>query len=234
VPGDSIDDLVEAILSDDPAAWPRRSPEPGEVLSVLRAIWAGTDQADAVMPDVAARLGVAIACAAGCPGGCCESLVLVSVPEAWAIAAHLREAVAAPARAELERRARDWSARSGPAARAAAAWARGDEADYLREMRAHGRLRLPCPFQVDRRCAVYPVRPLRCRQSWAADSWRHCAAPDRADAPTARLIAFPAMDALYDRADRVLTGLQQAVGHGVARAPLPIAVLAALAAGEPR
>ena len=229
-PEKSIDELVDEILS-DPAysagtRAPSRQPLAEELVSVARGICAATRQIDAVIPEVAAKLGAALACHKGCPGKCCESLVLVSLPEALSIAEHLRAPERARQRFAFMRQARQWLGDvGGRAEQAAEALADDDARAYQRMAREHGRQHVMCPHSSDDCCDVYEVRPLKCRQAWVADTWEYCQASEKANAPKARLIAFDEMDTFFARASRVLAGLQSAAGHGIRKSPLPSAVL---------
>ena len=92
-----------------------------------------------------------IACGPGC-SVCCAVYVSVLIPEAIAIALHLREG-------------------GGPEVPAIAARL-DEESRRLRWVSAEERLRLgvPCVFLADDgRCAIYPVRPLTCRSVTSTD-----------------------------------------------------------------
>lgn len=94
-----------------------------------------------------------LACGPGC-SFCCIVNVSVLVPEAVAVAAHLRETMSADQLAVLSERV-------------------GGQAEKVRWVEDHERplLRLPCSFLDERGwCRIHPVRPLMCRSVTSADS----------------------------------------------------------------
>lgn len=94
------------------------------------------------------------ACGEGC-SSCCETYVLVSIPEAIAIAAHVTTQDTGQKRPEILRRLRELAT-----ARKSLAW------DQIKPA--------PCAFLVNRRCSIYAARPIPCRRYHALDSSRAC------------------------------------------------------------
>lgn len=229
----TLDDLVSEILSHrdywEGRKKPSRAPTAEEIESVVAGVYEASQQLDEAMPTVAAKLGTTIACHKGCPGKCCESLVLVSQPEAAHIATYLQREENAALREQFVSRARLWIDEVGENASAAAdAASKGLSHRYNRLMLEHGRAHAMCPLNTDDCCDIHPARPLKCREAWVAETWVHCRASKEADPPKPRAISFPQHEAFFDKAIRVVAGLQNAAGGGVERIPLPIAVLRAL------
>ena len=68
-----------------------------------------------------------------------------------------------------------WASTHAPGAlQAALARGRALEKDPPADDAAHFRRKLPCPFLVGGRCAVYPVRPHRCRSHYMAGPPKLC------------------------------------------------------------
>ncbi len=106
-------------LATRPVSFPDRAVSHDESLAVLDDIYAGSNAADEHLPALAAQLGVEIACHKGCPGKCCESLVLISAPEGLRIANELKKPERRETRERFVARMKKWSERSGDGARGA-------------------------------------------------------------------------------------------------------------------
>src|SRR5690606_25299849 len=65
------------------------APTPARAIEALRVIYDTSEELDERMPAVAANLGREIACRKGCPGRCCDVLILISEIEARYIANEL-------------------------------------------------------------------------------------------------------------------------------------------------
>ncbi len=124
------------------------------VAALRRALAAATALAEGVLTERRRGPGeMRIACGPGC-GTCCAVYVSVLIPEAIAIAAHLRERLPPEALALLRARL-------------------DEECRRLRWVDAEERVRLgiPCVFlDADGRCTIYPVRPLTCRSVTSTDA----------------------------------------------------------------
>lgn len=94
------------------------------------------------------------ACGEGC-SSCCETYVLVSIPEAIAIASHVTTQDTGQKRPEILRRLRELAA-----ARKTLRW------DQIKPA--------PCAFLVNRRCSIYAARPIPCRRYHALGSSAAC------------------------------------------------------------
>lgn len=106
---------------------------------------------EATRGAVSFRLKIpAIACKAGC-GWCCHQQVGVSVPEAIRIALHIRALPPAEAAVMTQR-----------------VWELDERTNGLTTSRRTA-TKLPCAFLEDGSCAIYPVRPLRCRGLHSTD-----------------------------------------------------------------
>ncbi|HTE52716.1 MAG TPA: hypothetical protein VK698_17810 [Kofleriaceae bacterium] len=138
----ALNEIVDALVTEPRFATgelsPLRAVSGDEALSVLDAIYAGAGDADRRLPVLAERTGQTIACHRGCPGKCCESLVLVSIPEALNIATELARPERRDVRQRFMSRVASWlqdcRARGEEAARVLAA---GDHGTYLSLLREH-------------------------------------------------------------------------------------------------
>lgn len=224
----SLDEVVDDIVGDPAVAKgsrpPLRSISPDESATVLRDLYAEHDRADATLPAVAQAMGRQIACTQGC-AYCCESLILISKSEAMMVAEELEKPENASVLKRFEERLESWRRRAGSLPeRGAEALARGDLGRYMRIMRTHGAKRIMCPLNEDGLCTVYQVRPLPCRQSWAVDTPDRCIGSTDPGAPKAELVSHEKYEEFVKLGRRVTSGLQAAMGEGVDRKPLPIAI----------
>jgi len=225
----SLDQLINAILDDEGYARGLRKSQrklsETEALSVLEEFYRVHDLADEKIPQVAEKLGRKLACEVGC-SACCASVVLVSTPEARLIARALLEPESSAILERFRARAAEWAEVAGEmVTRAADAHAAGTNERYVRLMKEHGRLGIPCPLNTDGVCEVYAVRPLPCRQVWVADTAAYCMSSGDPDQPKAELITFDAFEEMLQQGRTLTAGMQHVLGEGIRRMPLPLAVL---------
>jgi hypothetical protein len=163
-------------------------------------------------PRVAARS--AFSCAPGC-AHCCHQHVAVHPIEAIAIAAHL---AAEPRRDELTRRVVATS-----------------QAIAGVDRRERRRRDIACAFlDADGCCAIYAMRPLRCRGLHSIDVAACRRRRDTADAPRS-LDAFAFPDEPIRLADAALAGLAAAAaGRGLANSSLELARGVTVALADPQ
>jgi len=165
--------------------------------------------------------GLPLACARGC-NACCEEPVIVEEPEALAAARWLESEEGAAARARFGDGYARWRAQAGDAPeRLAALSADGNAREaYEAEHRALWRKRVLCAFNLDGECAIYPVRPLLCREAHAVETRARCAADSLVPA---RRLTFRPVDEFMGRAAFLLRAVHRAVRERPAE-PLPAAV----------
>lgn len=165
----------------------------GNASAPMKAAAAVADYADASQAIITRAYQPPIECHDGCAYCCRKPGVLVTVPEALRIVAHVRASLDADALALLRTRAET----------------------YLRQL--NGRHfnepcaeSVPCPLLVDERCSVYALRPLACRgyNSTSVDACR------QAHEDTAAKVPIFAM--LKDVTDGATLGTTQCLHtHGV-------------------
>ncbi len=103
--------------------------------------------------DAALRtVAVPHACEPGC-SYCCHYRVMVTAPEVFALAQHVKANWPAPAATDLVSRLRDYT-------------------DRTRAMTSaqHEGTNMACAFLRDGRCSVYEIRPLACRRHHSLDA----------------------------------------------------------------
>ncbi len=128
--------------------------------------------------DAHAAEGIVPTCRAGCDA-CCHQLVMTTVAEAGAAAGYLKRLPAA-AGEPLRARLADWKVATADL-RARLQDAGSDLEAQVEELAAeYWKRRVPCPFLVDRRCAVYEVRPLACRHHFSVSDPLLCDTGDEA------------------------------------------------------
>lgn len=162
-----------------------------------------------VRARVAAQAGHDIACKPGC-NACCSELIMVSLPEAVAVARWLADH---PEEREAFLGAYgQWRQRMGQAPeRLLAAIARGDEDGYMRLYVAQFLKGVPCAFNRDGLCSIYPVRPVVCRVAHALDTAEHCRG-DSPDGNRPARFSFVPLDALVARTRGVFLAAHHAMG----------------------
>jgi len=180
-----------------------RREDPLRARHVVEAFHAGFERSMAHVPPEPR-----VACAAGC-SMCCHNWIPVTAPEALLIAAHLRGADLAAARA----------AEMAHAAEAG----RGLDRDQRLEQR------LACPLLAEGLCSIYALRPLACRSffSLSLDACRGIFEGRTEDLPAWR----PAM-VLRGFHDRCLQAALKATGHELTSYELTDAVATALSEPE--
>jgi hypothetical protein len=228
----SLDELIQDIIEDPGYADGSRQADADitgdEAMLVLEDFYATHDQADAVIPRVAAAMGKQVACRAGC-GECCVSMVLVSVPEALLVARWLAEPEQSQILAEFRPRAAAWMAAAGErAGQAAEACAAGDTQLYRKLTFQHANSRQMCACNHDGACAIYPVRPLPCRRVWVADTNEYCLRTIDPTRPHPELLSFDGFEKLIEQGSQLTAGMQHVMGLGTRREPLISRVLALL------
>lgn len=185
--------LVTALADPAYATGARRFPSTldfDDVAEVAELVQRRLDRALATRADAARRQRFRIACKRGC-NACCEEPIVVYLPEAAAVTRFL----ARPGNAEVRRKFLAahpaWRAAHGDGLERLAALASDDDAraEYEAAHRKAWRRGVLCAFNHDGDCAIYPVRPLVCREGHALDTADHC----RADSPipARRLTAGP-------------------------------------------
>lgn len=147
-----------------------------DAIALAEALAEVVDEATAARAGIAAKQGMTIACKEGC-NACCEVMVMVYRPEALAIARWLDMPEHAAARASFLAAYEGWRAAVGDVPerlteRFVARDAAGYDALHLEQFRR----RMLCAFNHEGRCAIYPVRPLGCRNAMAIDTSDLCAA----------------------------------------------------------
>ncbi len=110
--GELVDALLTELRYSTGDLPPLRTVSAEEALTVLEDIYAGTDASDQHLPALAKQMGKEIACHNGCPGKCCESLVLISEPEGLRIADELRKPERREIRERFLARVIDWAEKS--------------------------------------------------------------------------------------------------------------------------
>lgn len=169
--------LVDALASKTSyATGERKFPEPiagDEAAAIATALQDEFDGGAQKRAELAAAQGMSIACRAGCDA-CCRLVIMVWRPEAEAVAAWLRRPENAEARAWFEENYRRWRAAVGDAPERLAALSSGASAAYYDALRAQHRKMIPCAFDDGGRCAIYPARPIGCRNAHALDSDERC------------------------------------------------------------
>lgn len=125
-------------------------------------------------------------CRAGC-AACCRHLVMLTIPEALALAGAL-QSLPEPRRGEVKRRIAAALRKAeaggifGPAgARRFLVAADQDEADVEGDVaRRYFALGIACPFLEREACTVYELRPLACREHNVSSDPKHCHSFDHA------------------------------------------------------
>jgi Fe-S-cluster containining protein len=120
----------------------------------------------AVVLDAYSAEGIAPTCLKGCDA-CCHQLVMTTVAEAEAAAAHL-QGLGDEDREQILARLDSWLAGTASLRDRLQAGADGDLDDLVEGLAAeYWSRRVPCPFLVDQKCAIYEARPLACRHHFS-------------------------------------------------------------------
>lgn len=155
--------------------------------------------ADAVIAGELLRLrgqGVVPSCHAGC-STCCAQHIVTNRLEVHAIAGYIRRRFGARQIEELRRRVLEWN--------------RWEDAGRRGGVQS-GPYDRRCPLLEDRRCSVYPVRPLICRAHFASTDPAWCRPASAGDAregnarvlESVRAAAVPFKRRIADQVDREL------------------------------
>ena len=166
----------------------------------------------------AARKRLKVVCERGC-NRCCEEPLIVYAPEALAVARWLASAANAEVRERFVAAYPAWAAARGAGRKALADLAADDarrdeyEAAYRVEWHKH----VMCAFNVDGACAIYPVRPLLCREGHALETNERCGADS--PEPAKRLVGGP-VEVFMKRAAQVMRGAHNALGERTSRGEL--------------
>ncbi len=189
----------------------RRFPRPvsdEDDAAVAAALHAEADAGTAARARAAAAAGMRIACGPSCTA-CCEVVVMVYRPEAVAAARWLARPENSAARARFTVERARWRAALADAPARLAEASTGDPAAYAAAQESAWRRRVLCAFNHDGLCAIYPVRPLGCRNANALETNARCA-PDSPSPPEAA--AFAPLDQLLARAKLLLRATHNATG----------------------
>ena len=193
--------LVGELMSDPgfttgERAFPRALPV-ADGIALVAVMHAETDRWTAVRARVAEESGMGLACGRGC-AGCCETVVVTSLPEALAVAAWLSLPEQEAARKRFLATFPPWFAAVGDAAEVLARLT-DHSADRERYEAAHidqWRRRIPCAFNQEGDCTIYPVRPVVCREAHAVRTNEHCFGERGDTIPPGRLKFGPLDDVL--------------------------------------
>ncbi|MBM3267568.1 MAG: YkgJ family cysteine cluster protein [Candidatus Sericytochromatia bacterium] len=150
--------------------------------------------------------GIVSSCRPGCDA-CCHQLVMSTQAEADATAKFVAGLPAAES-GELKARLAAWADRTRSWRRRLQDGADGDVEALVETLAAeYWAERVPCPFLVDRRCAVYPARPLACRHHFAVSDPAEC---ERGDAE--RILRIEALDDAFFLAQDAIPEDQAEIG----------------------
>lgn len=190
----------------------KRFPRPvadEDAAAVAEALHAELEGGLAVRAEQAAGRGLPLACTRGC-NACCEELVIVERPEALAVARWLGSEAGASARTAFLAGYPRWREAVGDAPERIAALSadpsRRDE--YEAAHREQWRKRVLCAFNVGGDCAIYPVRPLLCREAHAVETADRCAGGSPVPA---RRLTFGPVDDFMSRAAFLLRAAHRAL-----------------------
>jgi hypothetical protein len=155
--------------------------------------------------------GTPLACKAGC-AYCCEEMIMVPAPETETVVVWLSREENRAVREAFLAAYPAWAKEGEPTADALA------DATEHGEMRAHQsaylayyRKRIPCAFNQNGMCTIYPVRPTVCRTAHAVGDPDAC----RADSPaTPRRLDFVPLSQIVSRTNDLLIA-----AHHALRAP---------------
>lgn len=194
-----------------------------EMLPLWRLL---TDAMVAVGTSDAQDQGEKIRCTKGC-GACCNQLVPITLPEAFALTAMMetwpeerrRTVTARFERIVSELVTSGWLARWNDMLENRPAHEKGE---HLQLGLDYFRLGQPCPFLEEQACSIYHERPLICRQFLALSDPVHCLAPS---AETVRTVRLPF------RPNNLLGSA--AVDTGYSAAFIPLTLMPAFMATHP-
>jgi hypothetical protein len=170
---------------------------PDEAADLAEALQRDIEHWTGQRARLAAERGVRIACGNGCTG-CCEELVIVSDPEARAVARWLERPENSGARAAFLDAYPRWRAAAGDAPERLAALTvhNRDRAAYAEAHVAYWRTRTLCAFNQAGSCTIYPVRPLVCRDAHAVGTNERCFGDYTGAVPAQKIRFSPLVDRL--------------------------------------
>jgi hypothetical protein len=209
-----LEQLIEGLMS-SPDHVSGKRPYPREVTrddaaDIAEGLHAQVEAGTTARADAATQQGMKLACAPGCHA-CCEELVMVTLPEAHAVARWLLRPEHAAAKDAFLARYPAWRAAVGDAPQQIAdAGARGDRA---RHAELHVKTRALCALNDGGMCQVYEARPITCRTAHALDTPDLCR-PHAAELGPPRQLAFVPLDRFVDRARMLLWSAHHALPRG--------------------
>lgn len=112
------------------------------------------------------------ACLAGC-AHCCHQNVPVHAAEEFTITDYVDREFSQSGKQELVARLRTWFRFMNSHTPNVPALSENDIRIFNDELMTH---RVPCPFLVDAKCSIYPVRPTTCRTFYVAENPGNCEA----------------------------------------------------------
>ena len=195
-----------------------------DAADIAEAFHEQVDKGVEMRGEVAKRQLQVIACSRGCHA-CCNEPIMVTLPEAMAVARWLDRPENAAARAGFMARYETWRAQALDNAHGLAeASARGDAAEAIRLHRAARSL---CPLNQGGDCSVYPVRPLLCRSAHALETSERCGRMDKGEV---QALDYTPLEQFIAKAKEALWAAHHALPNTPRRLffPLPEAVYAVL------
>jgi Fe-S-cluster containining protein len=208
--------LFNELLSDPGVAsgerrFPRRISR-DEAADLAEALAVQVDHGCTARAENAARQSLPIVCGRGC-NGCCEEMIMISQPEAIAVARWLMQAENQASRDAFLAAYPAWKAAAGDGpTRLADALTKRDDAGYLKLHVAQWQKRVLCAFNRDGECSVYPVRPLTCRNAHALETASRCSGENDGSHPASRL-EFAPLDTYLATAQKGLRAAHNALGE---------------------
>jgi hypothetical protein len=211
--------LVGELISDDGyvtgrRAFPRSVAKADAVL-ISEKLQDAVEQAATARSAEAARMGLKIACSAGCDY-CCAQLVMVWLPEAMRVAEFLKLPENTAAREGFLARYPAWKERVGDAGdRMGTITAELKTQEHLNEHIAYWRKNIMCALNHEGMCTVYAARPVVCRTCHALDTNEHCRGYTSHKVPAG--LKFPPLDNFADKASTINASMHHALGGGARR-----------------
>jgi hypothetical protein len=202
-----LSQLIEGLMS-SPDHVSGRRPYPREVTpddaaDITEGLLGQIDGGTNARAEAATKQGIKIACAPGCHR-CCEELVMVTLPEAHAVARALRRPENAAAREGFLARYPAWRAAVGDAPDRIAT-ATKDAAIEI-----HAKTRALCALNDGGLCQAYDARPIVCRDAHALDTPDRCGPHPSSEGAAQRLELVP-LDRFIERARLLLWSAHHAL-----------------------
>lgn len=198
----------------------RRLPQPitpQEAVAVAEALSEQVDEGVTLRAELARRQSLRIHCHAGCTA-CCNVVVIVRRPEIERVVAFLESPHGAEARERFVAAYGRWRAGLADVLPALERESVSQKAQalFFELLIAATQRRVLCAFNHEGRCAVYPVRPLGCRDAHALDTDAYCAS-DHPARQKADALEFVPLDRLMVDSARLLravhNNMQDTVRH---------------------